>query len=148
VVLVTTQACATPFVEIPINPIEDITPGEFCDDQDKDFKEFRYAEKMPYCKRNVSKGMKSRVYEKYHIPAKCKHRYTVDHFIPLALGGNNAEENLWPEHILVKETRQELEQELYNSVSKGLMKYEEAVLILMEEKMKLKLDLSHVDGCG
>lgn len=148
VLIIGNTALAMPFAPIPVVPDQEITPGDFCDTKDKDFKEYRYPEKMVYCERSVSKSVKTRIYAAYNVPLKCKHRYTVDHFVPLALGGNNSDQNLWPEHVLVKATRQKLEQELYEQVSKGEMKSEDAVQILMEEKTKLNLDLSHVDGCG
>lgn len=133
---------------IPVNPNPNITPGELCDPQDPDFDGYRYAEKMPYCKRKVSGSDKKRIYAAYGIPEKCKHRYTVDHFAPLALGGNNSDQNLWPEHVLVKATRQQLEQELYLKVVNGDMTSDEARDILIEEKVHLDLDLSDVEGCG
>ncbi len=146
--LISITTWAMPLVAIPINPDQNKTPGEFCDTDDKDFAEFRYAEKMPYCKRNVSKSIKTKVYALYKIPTECKQRYTVDHYVPLALGGNNSPDNLWPEHVLVKATRQKLEQELYLKVSRDEMSSEEAVYILTTEKMKLHLDLSDLKGCG
>lgn len=141
-------AYAGPFFPIPVTPNQDMTPGDFCSEGDRDFDGYRYPEKMIYCHRNVSKGDKNSIYKKYKVDIKCKHRYTIDHMVPLALGGNNSHDNLWPEHTLVKETRQDLEQNLYNAVSSGQMTSDEAVQHLIEEKMKLQLDLSHVDGCG
>ncbi len=145
---VVSTVLAAPIAPIPITPDEALTPGEYCNKNDKDFDGYRYPEKMVYCKRNVSKSLKERTYKAYNIPAKCHHRYTIDHFVPLALGGNNSSENLWPEHKLVKATRQQLEQELYLKVSDGEMTSDEATLILIEEKTKLNLDLSHLNGCG
>lgn len=141
-------AHADPYFPIPVTPNVEITPGDFCSEDDRDFDGYRYPERMVYCHRNVSKGNKNTAYKKYRVDIKCKHRYTVDHLVPLALGGNNSPENLWPEHMLVKETRQQLEQELYNAVSSGQMTSDEAVRIVTEEKLKLQLDLSHVEGCG
>ncbi len=133
---------------IPVNPDIEKTPGDFCTKKDKDFLEYRYAEKMEYCIRNVDQWQKTKIYKLYNIPEQCRHRYTVDHLVPLAVGGNNAFENLWPEHVLVKKTRQELEQKLYEQVLKGELKSHEAVEIILREKLELQLDLSHVDGCG
>jgi hypothetical protein len=133
---------------IPVNPDIEKTPGDFCTKQDRDFKELRYQEKMAYCERNVSQWLKTKIYNAYNIPEKCRHRYTVDHLVPLALGGNNAPENLWPEHVLVKKTRQELEIQLFWEVNKNNLKSQDAVEVLLEEKIKLQLDLSHVEGCG
>ena len=133
---------------IPVTPDTEITPGDFCSEDDKDFYEHRYKEKMPYCDRNVAQWLKNRVYKAYTIPEKCRHRYTVDHLVPLSLGGNNAQENLWPEHVLVKRTRQQLELDLYKAVERNEMSSQDAVQILLEAKLQLQLDLSHVDGCG
>jgi hypothetical protein len=72
----------------------------------------------------------------------------VDHLVPLAVGGNNAFENLWPEHVLVKKTRQDLEQELFENVDNGNMKSKEAREIILRAKLELQLDLNDVDGCG
>ena len=142
-------AFATPVGNlIPVTPDVEKTPGDLCSEDDKDFLEHRYSEKMPYCVRKVAQWQKDRIYKQYNIPEKCRHRYTVDHLVPLAVGGNNAFENLWPEHVLVKKTRQELEQELYLEVDKGLMKSKEARDIIFRAKIELQLDLSDVDGCG
>jgi hypothetical protein len=133
---------------IPVTPDVDKTPGDLCTVDDKDFHEFRYKEKMPYCIRKVATWQRDRIYKQYNIPEKCRHRYTVDHLVPLAVGGNNAFENLWPEHVLVKETRQELELELYHEVDKGKMKSEQAREIIFKAKLELQLDLSNIKGCG
>jgi hypothetical protein len=133
---------------IPVTPDTEKTPGDLCSDDDKDFLEHRYDEKMPYCERNVDQWQKNKIYKLYNIPANCRHRYTVDHLVPLAVGGNNAYENLWPEHVLVKKTRQELEQELYHDVLKGELTSKEAREIIFKAKLELQLDLSDVDGCG
>lgn len=146
--LISQVSFANFLIDIPINPNVDLTPGDMCSKQDKDFYDVRYPEKMIYCKRNVSQGKKGRIYTAYSIPEKCRHRYTVDHLVPLALGGNNSPENLWPEHVLVKATRQLLEQELYLAVSRGDMRSDDAIEILLREKLKLVLDLSHINGCG
>ena len=133
---------------IPVVPNEAKTPGSFCSEEDKDFREFRYEEKIPYCERNVAGWIKNRIYGIYKVPAECRDRYTIDHKIPLALGGSNSMENLWPEHVLVKATRQDLEDALYRQVNHGDITVEEAVEIILKAKTELHLDLSAVDGCG
>ncbi len=133
---------------IPVTPDVEKTPGELCSEDDKDFYELRYDEKMPYCERKVAQWQRDRIYKQYSIPEKCRHRYTVDHLVPLAVGGNNAFENLWPEHVLVKKTRQELEQELFHEVDKGIMKSKDARDIIFRAKIELQLDLSDIEGCG
>jgi len=118
----------------PLNPDEQMTPGELCDYNDGDYQTERYQERIPYCKRNVSSYQKRRIYEEYHIPSKCRSNYTIDHLIPLSIGGNNSDENLWPEHKMVKATRQNLELEIFQAVSAGKMTQKQAVEIILKVK--------------
>lgn len=125
---------ATTFA-FPLAPNPQATMGDLCTTSNSDFKEYRYSERIPYCNRNVSGSTKSAIYRDYGIPAKCKSRYTIDHFIPLALGGSNEPENLWPEHKNVKATRQGLEEELYWALKKGTITQQEAIDRVVHEKM-------------
>jgi len=87
------------FVQVsafPLIPDKDVSPGNFCVLKDKHFKEFRYPEKIPYCKRRVSSSLKDRVCKRDGVLDR--KGYTVDHIIPLSLGGNNSEANLWCQH--------------------------------------------------
>ena len=118
------------------DPVE--TRGEICDQKNPDFSEFRYSEKIAYCKRNVDFKKRSEIYDSYKIPAECRHRFTVDHFIPLSIGGCNDDTNLWPEHKLVKATRPNLEIDLYNMIKEGSITQEKAIIIIVKEKMKAK----------
>lgn len=118
----------------PATPDPTMTSGDLCTTADADFVEFRYAERIPYCVRNVSREEKTRIYERYHIPARCRTEYTIDHFIPLALGGSNDPRNLWPEHRNVKATRQGLEQELYYAIRSGRMSHAETLAVIVEAK--------------
>lgn len=119
----------------PERPEPQQTPGELCALNDSDYEERRYPEKIIYCKRNVSDGKKNRVYEAYGIPKKCRGRYTIDHFVPLSIGGNNSDENLWPEHKLIKADRPDLEQEVFDALRRGEIKQKEAIQIVIREKM-------------
>ncbi len=47
--------------------------------------------------RKVSTKTKSKVYSEYKVSKKDRSKYTIDHLIPLELGGSNALANLWPE---------------------------------------------------
>ena len=120
----------------PLIPDPEMTHGDLCTEDNPDFETHRYRENVPYCQRNVSWLRREKIYEKYNIPPHCRRRYTIDHFIPLALGGSNADINLWPEHILVKATRPQLEQELYIELEEGKIKQEEAIEIIVREKTK------------
>jgi hypothetical protein len=111
------------------------TPGEMCDTKDEDFREYRYGEKIPYCVRNVSSHLKSEIYDYYGVPKNVRENYTIDHFIPLSIGGNNSPANLWPEHYKIKELRQTLEAELYEAVREGQMTQADAVAQIIKAKM-------------
>lgn len=89
----------------PLTPDKTKTYGTYCTTKDKDFKEFRYKEQIPYCNRNVDSNTKNYIYNSYSIPKEDRKEYTIDHLIPLALGGNNNVHNLWPEHISLRDSR-------------------------------------------
>lgn len=118
----------------PLIPDLESSPGSLCTRNHDDYSEDRYAEKIPYCERNVSSAQKKEIYDLYEIPTKCRSRYTIDHIIPLALGGDNSPENLWPEHKLVKATRPDLEIKLFTALKNGKMKQKEAVRIILKNK--------------
>ncbi|MCO5113849.1 MAG: HNH endonuclease [Bdellovibrionaceae bacterium] len=134
----------------PLIPDRDMTPGHICEVSDPDFKEYRYYEQIPYCYRNVSSSRKKQIYAKYRIPKSCQHRYTIDHLIPLSIGGSNTDENLWPEHVLVKATRANLENQIYWSLRRGEITQEEAVeTVLLEKNNVVQVLQSHnfKSGC-
>jgi len=81
----------------PHTPNATVTPGSLCDTQNADFIEFRYQEHIPYCARNVSSVLKAKIYEQYGIPEADRDQFTIDHLIPLSIGGSNDRSNLWPE---------------------------------------------------
>ena len=45
--------------------------------------------------RNISSVVKQAVYSEYGIPRGERHRYVIDHLIPLEVGGSNDIKNLW-----------------------------------------------------
>lgn len=119
----------------PLTPDPQATSGDLCDTRNSDFKEYRYEERIPYCDRNVSSSLKNRIYEAYGIPKKCRKEYTIDHFIPLAIGGSNEAENLWPEHKNLKATRQSLEIDVYYDIRAGRVTQAEAIEVVTQEKL-------------
>ena len=134
----------------PLTPDPEMTQGDLCTKRDPDFSRYEYREKIPYCERNVSWRRREKIYAEYNIPYNCRHRYTIDHFIPLSLGGSNADINLWPEHVLVKATRPLLEQELYLALEQGKINQEGAIDIIVKEKTKEKqilIDKKNRDEC-
>lgn len=117
----------------PKNPT---TQGVVCSKTDKHFDRLRYIEKMPYCKRAVSKSLKQKTYARYGIEYEDRYHYTVDHIIPLSIGGSNHPDNLWPEHLSLKCKRGNLEFSLYREVETGKMKSDKAREIILKSKLK------------
>ncbi len=122
----------------PLVPRQDLTYGQLCSPRNPDFEGYRYTEQIAYCERNVSREQKDKIYNQYRIPVNCRGRYTIDHFIPLSIGGDNSDVNLWPEHKLVKATRPQLEQELFVALSRGQITQKNAVELIVREKTKLR----------
>lgn len=122
----------------PLVPRQDLTYGQLCTNRNPDFEGYRYTEKIPYCERNVTREQRDKIYNLYRIPVSCRGRYTIDHFIPLSIGGDNSDVNLWPEHKLVKATRPQLEQELFVALSRGQITQRNAVELIVREKTKLR----------
>jgi hypothetical protein len=120
----------------PQVPHPTATPGDMCDEQDPDFHEYRYQERIPYCKRRVSPAFKKQIYQAYNIPAECRKKYTVDHLIPLSIGGSNDRTNLWPEHVLLKEERPLFEEEIYQELRDGIITQAQAIRLILEEKTR------------
>lgn len=115
-----------------------VTTGHICSTTDKDFKEFRYKTKMPYCKRNVNQSMRKKIYAKYGIKWEERSHYTIDHIVPLSIGGSNHYDNLWPEHLSIKCSRGNLEFKLYYEVNEGIKTHTDAQMIILKSKLGLK----------
>jgi hypothetical protein len=122
-------------VAVPLVPNKIETPGNLCDQENPDFDELRYSEKLPHCARRVSSEDRAKIYDKYKIPLKCRPNYTIDHFIPLSIGGSNSPKNLWPEHRLIKLTRFHFEEEIHEKVSTGQVTQKEAIEIVRQKKL-------------
>jgi hypothetical protein len=119
----------------PKAPHSEQTPGELCNKNDPDYHGDRYKEKIPYCQRNVSYHERQKVYEDYDVPAKIRSEYTIDHLIPLSLGGSNDLSNLWPEHKKIKALRPYLEQEVFEDLRDGRITQKKAIRIILEAKL-------------
>lgn len=120
----------------PQTPDSVKTPGEVCTASDPDFTEYRYEEKIPYCERNVSSGRKDKIYDSYGIPENERNQYTIDHLIPLSIGGSNSDSNLWSEHLNLKYERGTLENDLYIQMKNGKITQKEAIRIILCSKFK------------
>lgn len=118
----------------PLIPDPLMTNGDLCTAENPDFAGYRYKERIPYCRRNVERETKTNIYMAYQIPLQCRNHYTIDHFIPLSMGGSNKVVNLWPEHKKVKATRPYLEQEVFEQLKKGEITQAEAIDIIVQAK--------------
>lgn len=118
----------------PLTPNPQVTPGDICNRSNPDYKQDRYDEKIPYCQRNVASSTKKSIYRVYGIPDHCTGRFTIDHLIPLSIGGSNSVRNLWPEHKFVKATRQALEEQLYKKIAGGRITQKAAIDQILNEK--------------
>jgi len=123
----------------PHTPDQQMTPGSICTQQSPDFDGLRYDEQIPHCNRNVTTSQKAKIYEAYGIPEVDRNQFTIDHLIPLSLGGSNASSNLWPEaKILKQQERPALEQYLYNEINAGEITQEAAIKCILKAKFTLE----------
>ena len=82
---------------VRVTPDSSYTPGHLCSPSDPNFKEYRYAEHIPYCNRAVTQQMKVTIAAHYNVPQADWNGYEFDHLIPLACGGDSSIDNLWPQ---------------------------------------------------
>ena len=115
-----------------VMPNPRFTSPHYCTTLDKDFKEFRYKDNVPVCRRNVSSGLRQRIYEAYEVPREERKGYTIDHLIPLSLGGSNHAKNLWPQPK--DQSTAPIEYQIYLKVSKGEISIFEAWNVILGEK--------------
>lgn len=125
--------------EFPKTPDLAVTPGSLCHSPDQ----YRYPERIPYCKRDVSSDTKKDVFAEYRrlgFTLNIKNNrddYKIDHFIPLCAGGSNDESNLWPQHKSVFELTDPLESVGCEKLKDGKIK--QAKLIEMIKAAKTNL---------
>jgi len=50
----------------------------------------------------VTEEMERQVFSRYHIPWRRRSEFKIDHLIPIALGGADNVENLWPQSLSVR----------------------------------------------
>ena len=131
----------------PLTPDPQRSPGSLCHRGDPDYSEDRYVERIPYCSRNVSTVTKKSIYRVYRIPSRCQNRYTIDHLIPLSIGGDNSIRNLWPEHKFIKATRKQLESQLYWAMQQGQLSQKDAVNQVLQEKFYPPKPVSSDSDC-
>jgi len=124
---------------IPQTPDRNVSPGDVCTESSEDFQEHRYEEQIPYCVRNVATETKGQVYEEYHVSVESRGDYTIDHIIPLSIGGSNKMSNLWPEHKAIKRERQNLEYCLYIAIRDGRIHQKEAIDVVLDAKFNRRV---------
>lgn len=123
----------------PVGPDHNLTPGEICQNPDT----YRYPEHIAYCERDVDSSLKWKVIEKYNdvlgydIQAKDRSSFKIDHYIPLCMGGANAESNLWPQHKSVYVITDPLEAEACAKMSAGKLLQKKAIELIFEAKNDL-----------
>ena len=120
----------TPFQDrFPTQPDTGLTPGSLCQNPDYE----RYAEKIPYCNRNVDSSTKREIIREYDselgysIGEMDRQDFKIDHFIPLSIGGSNSEDNLWPQHKSVYSLTDKIEDLLHLTLEKSVLKQAEAI---------------------
>jgi hypothetical protein len=123
----------------PLAPDESLTPGTTCQNPS----EYRYPERIPYCKRSVSTSQKNKIiqtYDKtfnYTIGSMPRNDFKIDHYIPLCMGGSNDAANLWPQHKSLYVYTDDLEQTLCLYLERGRMKQVEAIAYIKYVKNNL-----------
>lgn len=104
-----------------------LTPGDLCDREDADFDGLRYPEQIAHCRRDVSTDRKIAIAAAYGIYGETRHNYEIDHFIPLNIGGNNGDRNLWPLFGPYARQKSQYEYWLMERVAKGELRQVEAI---------------------
>ena len=124
----------------PDGPDLKMTPGVLCATPT----EYRYEEKIPYCERSVSSGLKRNIIADYdnqlgfNIQKLPRNDFKIDHFIPLSIGGANAVGNLWPQHKSIYAHSDLIESYLSTLMVKGLIKQAEAIDAVVTCKLHLE----------
>lgn len=126
--------------EYPEIPLMELTPGSLCDRPDS----YRYAEKIPYCNRDVDTSLKADVFreyrhEGYRLNPKKRSDYKIDHLIPLCAGGSNRENNLWPQHVTVYTQTDPLEHVGCEKLKAGKIKQAKLIELILTAKRNLSL---------
>jgi hypothetical protein len=113
-----------------VAPDSAYTTGHLCTASDPNFKEYRYAEHIPYCNRVVTHQMKLDIAAHYGVPEAQWPNYEFDHLIPLAAGGDSSIDNLWPQprgNPDGSDGKDRLENSLYLQMKAGTVTQAEAI---------------------
>lgn len=123
----------------PQRPYSLFSNPVFCTILDRDFDGTRYKENIPHCRRNVSYSTKAKIYSNYGIPKSERGKYTIDHLVPLSLGGSNDIRNLWPQSKKIYTGN--IEGKLYYKVKDGKLSVYEALNIILKIKYSDYLEI-------
>jgi len=107
-----------------------LTNGSLCTKLDTDFKEVKYS--VPICYRNVSYTTKYSLFDSYNIDKELRYQYTIDHIIPLFVGGSNHKDNLWPQHRSIYTGG--YENSLYHDLKSGRKSVSEVISLIKNRK--------------
>lgn len=124
----------------PLGPHHEMTPGKTCERAT----EYRYAERIAYCERDVSGETKAAVIREYdaelgyEVGKMPRVDFKIDHYIPLCMGGSNSTDNLWPQYKKVYEITDPLEGKLCQLMSMGRLRQAEAIALIREAKNDLE----------
>ena len=118
----------------PMTPDATLTPGALCTSPT----EYRYAEHIAYCERNVSSATKAdvfRIYKKRGFTlSEPRDHYKIDHFVPLCAGGSNDIKNLWPQHESIFTVTDDLEAVGCERMKLGKIKQKDFLALLKKAK--------------
>ncbi len=115
------------------------TPGKLCANPSS----VRYPEKIAYCERDVDVYMKEDVIARYDnqlgykIRTMNRYDFKIDHLIPLCAGGDNVEDNLWPQHKSVYAITDPIEPLICQRMEEGKLSQKEAVQMVIYAKTHL-----------
>lgn len=128
-------------VRYPKSPDLAETPGKLCSNPTAQ----RYPEQIAYCERDVDTYTKNAIIQKYdsmfgfRITSMDRADFKIDHLIPLCAGGDNGEDNLWPQHKSVYLITDPLEPLVCEKMQQGKLKQADAVKLILEAKTHLEL---------
>ncbi|KAI8911014.1 hypothetical protein EDD86DRAFT_131674 [Gorgonomyces haynaldii] len=109
------------------------TPGCLCTPSDKHFDSLAYPGQVPKCTRSVSASQKAQVAKPYGVPKSDWPNYEFDHFIPLAIGGSNDQDNIWPQAEAGGSLdKDKIENAAYQQLKKGQITQKEAVQMILD----------------
>jgi hypothetical protein len=126
--------------DYPIGPVASLTPGRLCERPDA----YRYAERIPYCNRDVNPMLKEMIFREYReigyrLDPRRREDFKIDHLVPLCAGGSNDEDNLWPQHVSIFSQTDTLESLGCEKLKLGKIRHTQLVQLIVAAKRDLNL---------